>query len=846
MTDRSRWERTKDLLDRVLDLAPAQRRAALKDATADDPTLFDEVWALVQAAEPDLDALEHPAALHLSGGGGLDDLDDLEDLEELSSLEGTVIGGYRLRTLLGQGGMGVVFEAERTGDVGGTVAVKLIKRGMDSALVARRFRQERQILARLVHPHIAHLVDGGVSESGRPYFVMEKVEGTPITTFCIHHQMGIDGRVRLFLQVLDAVAFAHRNLIVHRDLKPSNILVREDGAAKLLDFGVAKVLDEHREGDVTLTRLGGRVLTPSYSSPEQVRGEPVSTASDVYSLGVVLYELLAGRPPFQLDTAPMAEVQRVVSFEAPTRPSDALSRSPSLHVDTLPVARRALSGDLDAILLKALRKEPERRYESVMAFHDDLCRYLDRKPVAARRGTVAYRAERFLLRNRAAMAAGLAATIVLISGIVWGSRQAAETRRQAALAQQRVEDVQGLVNTLLFEVHDAVASLPGSTGARKLILDRAHEHLADVGGELPDDPDLLMDLAEAYRRLGEVEGRTMGASLGDRPAAQESFEQALALAERAVAGDSSDLVRLRALGLLHERLAGALVFGGEVEAGVAESRQAQAIYERIASAYPDSARHQLTAVIGRINLSDYEGHPAFPNLGRVDEAEAGYQEALDRLGSPPLRDDTSYGVVRFRGLVAERMARMLRVRGDFAASFERYRESLAVRAGLYEAYPNDDEAWRDVGVTHQNLCSVGNTLGRFDEAWAECDRALDIYSARFDIDSLNAQTLSDLASVHNSYEELHLSRGDTLRAIGHLALMAEWAERRLLRDPTSLAARNSRLEALLTRGLILARRDAPVPDLAETFRLAAELQNEGQLSESDAERVDELRRLVPS
>jgi non-specific serine/threonine protein kinase/serine/threonine-protein kinase len=837
--DRSRWERTKELLDRLLDLPPAERRAALRDATAEDPTLFDEVWALVRAAEPDLDALEHPAALHLSGGG------DLDDLDELGALAGTVIGGYRLLRLLGQGGMGVVFEAERTGDVGGTVAVKLIKRGMDSALVARRFRQERQILARLAHPHIAHLLDGGISEDGRPYFVMERVEGTPITTFCTHHQMGIDGRIRLFLQVLDAVAFAHRNLVVHRDLKPSNILVREDGAAKLLDFGVAKVLDERDEGDVTLTRLGGRVLTPSYSSPEQVRGEPVSTASDVYSLGVVLYELLAGRPPFDLDTAPIAEVQRVVSFEEPTRPSDALSRSPDVAKSTLPVARRRLSGDLDAILLKALRKEPERRYEGVMAFHDDLCRYLDRKPVAARRGTLAYRAERFWRRNRAATLAGAAAIAALVSGAFWGSRQAAETRRQEALVQQRVEDVRGLVNTLLFEVHDAVASLPGSTGARKLILDRAHEHLADVQSELTDDPDLLMDLAEAYRRLGEVEGRTMGASLGDRPAAQESFEQALSLAQRAMAGDSSNLMRLRGLGLLHERLAGTLVFGGDVEAGVNESRRAQAIYERIATAFPDSARHQLTAVIGRINLSDYEGHPAFPNLGRVEEAETGYQEALDRLGRPPLLEDTSYGVVRYRGLVAERMARMLRVRGEFAASLERYRESLTVRQGLYEAYPTDDEAWRDVGVTHQNLCSVGQNLGRFDEAWAECDRALDIYSARFETDSLNAQTLSDLASVHNSYEELHLSRGDTLRAIGHLALMAEWSERRLLRDPTSLPARHIRLEALLTRGLILARRDVPVPELAETFRLAAELRDEGQLSDADAERIDELRRLAP-
>lgn len=837
MTDRSRWERTKDLLDRLLDLPADDRATFLRDATEDDPTLFDEVWALARAAEPDLDALEHPAALHLTGAG-----DDEADLADLAGLEGSEVGGYRLLRLLGQGGMGVVFEAERTGDVGGTVAVKLIKRGMDSALVGRRFRQERQILARLVHPNIAHFIDGGVTDDARPYFVMERVEGTPITEFCVGHRMSVDARVRLFLQVLDAVAFAHRNLVVHRDLKPSNILVREDGVAKLLDFGVAKVLGARDDHDVTLTRLGGRVLTPSYSSPEQVRGEPVSTGSDVYSLGVVLYELLAGRPPFELDTASIAEVQRIVSFEEPTRPSDAISRVPEAET-TIPLSRRMLTGDLDAILLKALRKEPDRRYDSVQAFHDDLCRYLDRRPVAARKGTFAYRAERFARRNRAAMAAGAAALVVLFAGTAWGWRQSVETRRQAALAEQRVQDVRALVNTLLFEVHDAVASLPGSTGARKLILDRAHEHLADVQEAIPDNPALLLDMAEAYRRLGEVEGRPTGASLGDLAAARESFEQAITLARSAVGRDSTNLARLRRLGLLHERLAGTLAFGGEIEEGVAQSRQAQAIYERIASAYPDSGRHQLTAVIGRINLSDYEGHPGFPNLGLVEAAEAGYEEARARLADPPLADDESYGVVRYRGLVAERIARMLRLRGDYAAARARYEESLGVRAALYASYPNDDEAWRDVGVTHQNLCSVLQGMGSFTDGRDHCDRALAIYSARFESDSLNAQTLSDLSSVHDSYQELHLSAGDTLQALGHLGLMAEWSQRRLERDPSALPARLRRFDALLTRALILARSGAPVPELGETLALGDGLSDEGHLREDDLERVTELRRI---
>lgn len=826
----------------MLDLPSDAREAFLRKATAGDPALFDEVRALAAAAHPDLDALEHPAVLYLEG-------DEDDDFEALVGLEGERVGPYRLVRILGRGGMGVVYEAERVGDVGGTVALKLIKRGMDSALVARRFHRERRILARLTHPHIAHFIDGGVTDDHRPWFVMERVEGTPITDFCVAHEMSVEGRIRLFLQVLEAVGFAHRNLVVHRDIKPSNVLVRDDGVVKLLDFGVAKVLGETEAGDATLTRLGGRVLTPSYSSPEQIRGEPVSTASDIYSLGVVLYEILAGRPPFALDTASMAEVQRVVSFEEPTRPSDAVGRAAgrattTLPAPTAPLARRKLAGDLDAILLKALRKEPERRYESAMALHEDLCRFLDQRPVTARRGTLGYRVERFLRRHRAGVAAAAIVATVVVTGAVWGARQAAEVRRQAALAEQRVDDVRTLVNTLLFEIHDAVAALPGSTGARALILDRAHERLEAVTDSLPDDPGLLIDLAEAYRRLGEVEGRPTGPSLGDLTTARASFERGLDLARRSVEGDSSDLGHLRSLGLLHERLAGTLAFVGEIEEGVDHSRQAQVIYERLAEAWPDSSRHQLTAVIGRINLSDFQGHPSFPNLGRLDDAEAGYRDARDRLERPPLAGDESYGVVRYRGLVEERLARMLRIRGDLEGSLARYGSSLAIRRRLHDNYPNDDDAWRDLGVTHQNLCSVGQQLGRFEAALADCDRALEVYAARWRADSLNAQTLSDLASVHDSYQELHLSRGDTVRALGHLAEMDRWALRRLQRDPTSLPARRTRLDALLTRSLILARGGGPVSDRADALALADALAAEGHLGDEDAARTAELRRLT--
>jgi tetratricopeptide (TPR) repeat protein len=255
-------------------------------------------------------------------------------------------------------------------------------------------------------------------------------------------------------------------------------------------------------------------------------------------------------------------------------------------------------------------------------------------------------------------------------------------------------------------------------------------------------------------------------------------------------------------------------------------------------------RHQLTAVIGQINLSDFEGHPDFPNLSRVDVATAGYEEALARLGRPPLLEDTSFGVVRFRGLVEERLARMLRVGGALEGALTRYQASLDVRSALFDEYPNDDDVWRDIGVTHQNLCSVHEGLERFDEAERACSEAIDVYRARFQADSLNVQTLSDLSSIHNSYQELFLNRGDTLQALGHLDLMAEWAQRRLARDPSSLPARQRHLDALLTRGLVLAGRGVPLRERDATFALVDALAAEGHLSDEDSERAAELRRII--
>ncbi len=842
MIDRERWQQAKELLDQVLDLPAKDRQAFLQSACGDDPELFDEVSKLLAASEPAWDILEGPAANLIPNPD--------PDIAVLEGLEGTSIDAYRLVRLRGVGGMGVVYEAERTGDLTGRVALKLIKRGMDSALVGRRFRQEREILARLSHPNIANFIDGGVTEDGQPYFVMELVDAEPITLYSERYELSMPARVRLFLQVLEAVAFAHRNLVVHRDVKPSNVLVGEGGRVKLLDFGVAKVLGDDDEPDATITRIGGRVLTPSYSSPEQVRGEPVTTAADVYSLGVVLYELLVGQKPFDLDTRPLSEVQRVVSFEEPTRPSTAVTTSDAPRSSgRRSVSRRLsqqLSGDLDAIVLKALRKDPAKRYASAQEFHDDLCRYLDGEPVLARRGTFTYRAAKLLSRHPTA--ATTVGALLVASAVGGGllARQADEARFQRERAEERVEDVRELVNTLLFDVHDAVAGLPGSTAARLLILEAAGERLAEVQSDLPDDPDLLEQLAVGFRRLGDVQGREAGPSMGDVTSALASYRQALPLATRAVELDPTNYARLRNLGLVHERIASSLASTGSIADGVGEARLAQAIYEQIAGAFPDSVRHQLTAVIGQINLSDLEGHPGFPNLGRTKEATLGYQEAAARLEREPLASSESYGVRRFRGLVQERLGRMLRLEDRLPEAREAYLASLATRETLYEEAPENDDAWRDVPVTHQNLCVVERRLGNLAEAQDYCRRAFEQYELRFEADPANAHGFSDLESAHHSLEELYLAQGDTALALGHLQQRVEWADRRLERDAAHLPSRTAKLDALLTRALIEARRGAPITARAQTEELAAALASQGHLSGHDAARVDTLQALAGS
>ncbi|MCI0693442.1 serine/threonine-protein kinase [candidate division KSB1 bacterium] len=527
--DSNRWNKVQALFEAALERQPAEREAFLRDASAGESALYEEVKALLEA-----DARPHSL---LDGFAG-----DAINLPEALSLEGKLIGAYRVIRQIGAGGMGNVYLAERAdGQFEQKVALKHIKLGLGSVEILKRFQSERQILARLQHQNIARLLDGGLTADGRPFFTMEFVEGKPIDQYCDHRRLSVDERLELFRTVCATVQYAHRNLVVHRDLKPSNILVTEDGAVKLLDFGIAKLLSAGDEAPspTTLTQLGQRVMTPEYASPEQVRGEPIITASDVYSLGVILYELLSGHRPYQLANRSPAEVEKLINTTEPKKPSTVVSqRDDTAPVEAISLARstqpeklrRQLAGDLDNICLMALRKEPERRYHSVEQLLQDVTRHLQRLPVSARPSTLAYRAQKFVQRHKIGVAM-TTAIVFLISGLIgFYTWRLANERDRAQLEAKKAAQVSAFLADL-FKVSDPSEARGRTITAREL-LDRGAQRLAN---ELADQP-------EVQAQMMEVTG-TVYQSLAQLDSASALLEKSLAIRRKLPGNVQADIAR---------------------------------------------------------------------------------------------------------------------------------------------------------------------------------------------------------------------------------------------------------------------------------------------------------------
>lgn len=570
------WHRAKDVFNSAVELPARERELFIRRACEDDAALRHDVEALLKAHESSDSFIERPAAQR----AGL--------ATTPINWIGRRFGPYRIVGEVERGGMSEVYRAVRDDNqYQKDVAIKFLRHGFDSESLLRRFRAERQILAQLNHPHIAHLVDGGTTDNDMPYLVMEYIKGQPIDVYCEQKKLGIRERVDLVRTLCGAVHYVHQHLMVHGDLKCNNVLVTERGVLKLLDFGIAKLLNPTPALGGAAGLGGDRftsgyiALTPDYASPEQLLGEPVTTASDVYSLGVLLYRLLAGRLPFHMRSALVPEEVKALCELVPEPPSVMARRAGESY---RPFAR-SLEGDLDSIILKAIAKSPEDRYGSVEQLSEDLLSYLRGFPVRAHSDGTAYRAKKFVLRNRFATAAMTLFAFAMAGGIataLWLAHIADTERWRAA---RHFEIVRKFAHSYMTEVHGAIENLPGSITARKLLIDTSLKHLSELAKEeTSDNPSVRRDLASAYEKIGDIQGRLGGANMGDTEGAIASYRIAIRTRESLLAQEGNSVELQRDLLRAHGKLAELLMVGNEPAIATTHFREITQIASTLANA----------------------------------------------------------------------------------------------------------------------------------------------------------------------------------------------------------------------------------------------------------------------
>ncbi|HEX6717720.1 MAG TPA: protein kinase [Pyrinomonadaceae bacterium] len=743
-----RWQQVKQLLTHALELDTRQRQSFLDSACANDAGLRAEIDHLLdQQVDSSRDMLEQCAS----------DASRLRfNTHENGTKAGTRIGSYKILREIGHGGMGAVYLAERDDEhYRQQVAIKLIKPGLGGEAIRKRFRNEMQILADLNHPNIARLFDGGETVDGVPYLVMEYVEGRPIDVFCDEQQLTIEERLKIFSTVCAAVQYAHQHLVIHRDIKPGNILVNEEGVPKLVDFGIAKLLDPDRT-DATATAMP--FMTPDYASPEQVRGVAVSTATDIYSLGVVLYQLLTGRRPYRVKSGVAHEIAKAICEEDPERPS----------TTQLPSSRRTnarekrLDADLDNIVLMAMRKEPQRRYATAEQFAEDIRRYLNGLPIRARADTFGYRTGKFIHRHKLGVAAAMIIVLTLLIGIVATVWQARVARAERARAERRFNEVRQLANSFVFEVHDAVVNLPGSTPARSLIVQRGLKYLDSLAQDAAGDRGLQRELAAAYEKLGTVQYTPSVAHLGDLTGALQSHRKAAALREALVAADPNNLDYRRELLDSYWFIATLVGRQGDMAQELDIIRRQLPEREQLAAAEKSAFvdRYNLAgtyAYIGSLLMQMGDANGALDNQRKALKI----REELSGLDPDQARSSRALTIsYEYLGL-AENLA------GDTKGALELQQRGLQVREALVAADPLNTDLRLMLVESHRFVGDMYLKLGEVKQAREHYTKQLSLVKEMVTADPADAQLLANEAVALIKVGDVDAAIGRTANALSN-------------------------------------------------------------------------------
>jgi non-specific serine/threonine protein kinase/serine/threonine-protein kinase len=757
----AKWPAVKAITAEALERAPAERAAFLAGACGGDEDLRAEVESLL-AAERSAGGFLRGSALEEGGAAAV-----REAAEQASRAAlGPQVGAYRVVRELGQGGMGVVYLAERADEAyEKRVAIKLVRgAGLAGGAMLQRFREERNILASLEHPNITRLLDGGATADGVPYLVMEYVEGVPVDAYAAGRPLA--ERLRLFASVCGAVQYAHQRLVIHRDLKASNILVTADGTAKLLDFGIARLAEPGPDDDRTHTGL--RALSFEAASPEQVRGERLAVTSDVYALGVLLYRLLTGRSAY---AGAGEDKVRAICEHMPPRPSAAAD----VH------DRRALEGDLDWITMKAIRKEPDRRYQSVEQLADDLRRHAAGLPVSAGPDSWSYRARKLVARRRGTAAAGvlIAGSVAAgLSATLWQARRADEQR---ARAERRFADVRKLANSILFEHEAAIRDLPGSTPARALLVRHALRYLDGLAEEASDDRALRRELAVAYRKVGGVQGDPDQPNIGDSAGAMASYRKALAILDGLSAEDPVDRGLRRDVADCHMDI-------GTLEWTAGSGRAAAMRHYRAALEIREGLAAGDTADVGA-TLALVKSHRLLGDLEDVVETASHFQRAVE-LSAALFERYPRDRVVRDAFAAAEeRAAVFMTAQGDLAGALQRHSRVLAVREALLAEDPANVTTLRALGASRFQIGSVLQAAGDTAGAVRSFSEMRRIYEALAAADPLDAYAPAALATAHMASGRALVEGGDAEAAHASFQAAHAIASKQSAGDPGNLRVR---------------------------------------------------------